>query len=90
MARLAAGLLPPYLLAPGDLTARITAARQWLSSLTLSNPARAAAVSVIDAVASGNRNSVVGALSSLIEASVRQLDQASVAELHELMGELGQ
>ena len=89
MARLAAGLLPPYLLAPGDLTARITATRQWLSSLTLSNPARAAAVSVIDAVASGNRKSVVSALSSLIEASVRQLDQASVAELHELMGELG-
>jgi len=26
---------------------------------------------------------------SLIEACVRQLDQASVAELHELMGELG-
>ena len=89
MARLAAGLLPPYVLAPGDLTARITATRQWLSSLTLSNPARAAAVSVIHGVASGNRKSVVSALSSLIEASVRQLDQASVAELHELMGELG-
>ena len=89
VARLAAGLLPPYLLAPGDLTSRIAATRQWLSSLTLSNPARAAAVSVIDAVASGNRRSVVAALSGLIEASVRQLDQASVAELHELMGEIG-
>ena len=90
VARLAAGLLPPYLLAPGDLTARIAATRQWLSSLTLSNSARSAAVAVIDAVASGNRRSVVPALSSLIEASVRQLDQASVAELHELMGEMGQ
>ena len=89
VARLAAGLLPPYLLAPGDLTSRIAATRQWLSSLTLSNPARAAAVSVIDAVAGGNRRSVVAALSGLIEAAVRQLDQASVAELHELMGEMG-
>ena len=89
VARLAAGLLPPFMLAPGDLTSRITATRQWLASLTLSNPARAAAVAVIEAVAAGNRRSVVAGLSSLIEASVRQLDQASVAELHELMGELG-
>jgi hypothetical protein len=89
VARLAAGLLPPFLFAPGDLAARVTATRQWLASLTLSNSARAAAVSVIDAVGSGNRRSIVAGLSSLIEASVRQLDQASVAELHELMGELG-
>jgi hypothetical protein len=89
VARLAAGLLPPFLFAPGDLAARVTATRQWLASLTLSNSARAAAVSVIDAVGTGNRRSIVAGLSTLIEASVRQLDQASVAELHELMGELG-
>ena len=89
VARLAAGLLPPFLLAPGDLSARITATRQWLASLALPNPARTAASSVIDAVGAGNRRSAVAGLSSLIEASVRQLDQASVAELHELMGELG-
>jgi hypothetical protein len=88
-ARLAAGLLPPYLLAPADTTARIAATRQWLASLALASPARVATVGVIDAVASGNKRSVVSALSSLIEACVRHLDQASVAELHELMGDLG-
>ena len=88
-ARLAAGLLPPYLLAPADSVARIASTRQWLASLALSHHARVAMVAVIDAVAAGNRRAVVHALSGLIEACVRQLDQASVAELHELMGELG-
>jgi hypothetical protein len=31
----------------------------------------------------------VHAISGLIEAAVRNLDQASIAELHELMAELG-
>ncbi len=88
-ARLAAGLLPPFMLAPADSAARIASTRQWLASLTLTHHSRVAMVAVIDAVAAGNRRSVVGALSGLIEACVRQLDQASVAELHELMGELG-
>lgn len=88
-ARLAVSLLPPYLLAPADATARIATTRQWLASLALSSQARVAMVGVIDAVASSNRRGTVSALSSLIEACVRQLDQASVAELHELMGELG-
>ena len=88
-ARLAVSLLPPYLLAPADSAARIASTRQWLASLALSSQARVAMVSVIDAVASSNRRGTVSALSSLIEACVRQLDQASVAELHELMGELG-
>ena len=88
-ARLSVSLLPPYLLAPADSAARIASTRQWLASLALSAPVRVAMVAVIDAVSSGNRRGTVSALSSLIEASVRQLDQASVAELHELMGELG-
>ena len=88
-ARLAASLLPPFMLAPGDSLARITSMRQWLSSLALPGPGRAAVVGVIEAVATGNRRSTVAALSTMIEASVRQLDQASIAELHELMGELG-
>jgi len=88
-ARLAVSLLPPYLLAPADSAARIASTRQWLASLALSSHARVAMVSVIDAVASSNRRGAINALSGLIEVSVRQLDQASVAELHELMGELG-
>jgi hypothetical protein len=87
-ARLTAGLLPPFMLAPADSAARIASTRQWLASITLSHNARVAMVAVIDAVAAGNRRSAVAALSGLIEACVRQLDQASVAELHELMGEL--
>lgn len=61
--------------------------KQWLSSLTLSSQARAAALNAIDAIGGGDRQSVVVALSSLLEIAVAQLDQSSVAELHGLMGQ---
>ena len=89
VARLAAGLLPPYMLAPGDAATRIANTKQWISSLALPAPARAACNSVADAVAGNNRRMTVHAVSSLIEACVRHLDQVSIAELHELMAELG-
>lgn len=89
VARLVGGLLPPYMLAPGDAATRIANTRQWLSSLSLPAGSRSACVAVADAVASNNRRTVVHAISGLIEACVRHLDQGSVAELHELMKELG-
>jgi hypothetical protein len=89
VARLAAGMLPPYMLAPGDVATRIANTRQWLSSLSLPATARSTCVAVTDAVATNNKRTVVHAVSGLIEACIRHLDQSSVAELHELMAELG-
>ena len=88
-ARLTASLLPPYLLAAADSSTRIAGTRQWLASLALAPAARSSITAVIDAVAAGNRRLAQASVSGMIEACVRQLDQASVAELHELMGELG-
>jgi hypothetical protein len=89
VARLALGLLPPFMLAPGDAALRITNTRQWLSSLNVPASARAACAAVTDAVATNNKRMTVHAISGLIEACIRHLDQTSVAELHELMAELG-
>ena len=88
IARLAVGNLPPYMLAPGDLASRVANTKQWLASLNLSNAARTAATHAIDAIGTGDRRAAVAALSTLLEAAVTQLDQASIAEMHELMGEL--
>ena len=87
-ARLALGMLPPFMLAPGDAAARITNTRQWLSSLNLPPAARSSCSAVADAVATNNKRMTVHAVSTLIESCIRHLDQASVAELHELMAEL--
>ena len=89
VARLAAGSLPPFVLTPVDAAQRIANTKQWLSSLSLPASARTTCAAVADAVASGNRGSIVNAVSALVEAAVRHLDQASIAELHELMAELG-
>ena len=88
IARLAVGNLPPYMLAPGDLASRVANTKQGLASLNLSNAARTAATHAIDAIGTGDRRAAVAALSTLLEAAVTQLDQASIAEMHELMGEL--
>ena len=88
VARLAASMLPPYTLTPADAATRVANTRQWLSSLALPAPQRAACIAVADAVASGAKRPVVHAISGLIEAAVRNLDQAAIAELHELMAEL--
>ena len=88
IARLAVGNLPPYMLAPSDLANRVANTKQWLASLNLSNAARSAATHAIDAIGTGDRRTAVAALSTLLEVAVTQLDQASIAEMHELMGEL--
>ena len=88
IARLAVGNLPPYMLAPGDLASRVANTKQWLASLNLSNAARSAATHAIDAIGTGDRRAAVAALSTLLEVEVTQLDQASIAEMYELMGEL--
>jgi hypothetical protein len=56
--------------------------------LSLPPAARSSCAAVADAVATNNKRMTVHAVSTLIESCIRHLDQASVAELHELMAEL--
>ena len=88
VARLAAGMLPPFMLTPGDAQARAAATKQWLSSLTLQGGARAAASSVIDGVIAGNRKSAGAALRHLAEVAKAKLDASSLNELNEAVAEL--
>jgi hypothetical protein len=88
-ARLVAGLISPYSIAPADAVTRATGARQWLASQSLPTPTRAGVGAAIDAVASNNRRAATKALKMLIEAGKAQLDQASLAELTELASEIG-
>jgi hypothetical protein len=88
IARLAAGMLPPFLLAPGESATRIANTKQWLSAIALSPAIRAACSGAADAVATNNRRVAMTAISTLIETCAGHLDQGSIAELHELMAEL--
>jgi len=90
VARLAGGMVAPFVLTPSDAVTRVANTKQWLSSLNLPAAHRAACIAVADAVSAGTRRPVVHALSGLIEVAVRNLDQGSIAELHELMAEIGQ
>ncbi|MDO8501241.1 MAG: hypothetical protein Q7S20_05325 [Gemmatimonadaceae bacterium] len=87
-ARLGAGMLPPFMLAPGDAAARAMSTRNWLASLALPGPARAALNATIDAMASGNRKASGHALTGLLTVVAPQLDQLSATELRELADEL--
>ena len=82
-------MLPPFMLSPGDAAIRVANTKHWIASLALPPAQRAAIVAVADAVGLANKRSVQTALSGMVEATVRNLDQASIAEIHELMGELG-
>jgi len=87
-ARLIAGMLPPLAIGSVDSATRASAARQWLASLSVPAPTRAAAISAFDAVADNSSRAAVKALKMLIEAGKAQLDQASVNELTELANEI--
>jgi hypothetical protein len=87
-ARLAAAMVPPYLLAPADVAARTSAMKQWVASIALAAPARHAVTVVIDAVTSGNHPATGSAVEQLIKVAEPQLDPGSIAELRELVAEL--
>jgi hypothetical protein len=88
IARLAAGMLPPVMLAAGDAATRASSARNWLASLSLPQPARTAAVAAIDAIASGSRRAAAECIIALAAAAETQLDNPSSVELHDLADEL--
>jgi hypothetical protein len=82
-------MLAPYTVAPSNSKARSAAAKQWLSSLSLPAPIRAAAVHLADSVASGDRAAAAVALTKLLEAASRNINEASASELRAVVAELG-
>jgi hypothetical protein len=88
IARLGAGMLPPVTLAPPDAAARAASVRHWLSSISLSAPARSAAIAVIDAMAGGERRASAKALRELASLVAAHLDAASAGEMRDLADEL--
>ena len=90
VARLAAGMQAPFMLAPGDVATRATAAKQWLASLALPANTRTAANAAIDAIAAGNRRAVGSALRHLTDTAASHLDSTSITELHAVINEITQ
>lgn len=88
VARLAAGLLPPVMLAPGDAVTRANATRQWLASLTMPASSRAAAAATIDAISRGSRRGAAESLMVLRSVAGPQLDSPSIAEIDDLANAL--
>ena len=81
-------MLPPVALTPADAAARAASVRHWLSSITLSGPARSAAIAAIDAMAGGQRKASAQALRDLAGVAASNLDAASANEITELADEL--
>jgi hypothetical protein len=88
-ARLVAGLIAPYSIAPADAVTRAAGAKHWLASQSLPGQTRTGVAAAIDAVAANNRRAAAKALKMLIDAGKSQLDPGSVAELTELASEIG-
>ncbi len=87
-ARLVSGVLPPNALAAPARLARATAARHWLSALTLPAAMRAPFARLADATGNGDLPAVQTALRAVIDAAQRGLDAPSRAELERLLADL--
>jgi hypothetical protein len=88
VARVAAGMQGPFMLAAGDAATRATAAKQWLASLALPANTRTLGNAVIDAVAAANRTAAGSALRHLTDVAAPHLDNGSMNELNELINQL--
>jgi hypothetical protein len=86
--RLASAMLAPYAVQPSNSKVRSAAAKQWLSSLSLPAPIRAAAVHLADTVASGDRAATAASLMKLLDVASRNIDEASASELRAVVAEL--
>lgn len=86
--RLASGLLAPYSITPTDCKARSVGAKQWLSSLSLPAAVRATLGQLADAVSGGDKTAVAAALTRVLGAASRNIDEASSAEIKAVIAEL--
>ena len=87
-ARIGAGLFPEMRADPAKLQVRAVAARQWLSSISVPGQVRQAVGAVISASAGADAVAAARALTHLLLLAPAQLDEASVAEIQELVDEL--
>lgn len=89
IARLAAGLLPPFALPTELREKRSTAFRAWLSSQALPATVRADLLAAAESTASAERSSISAAIRALRSDAEKHLDGASRQELDSLAARLG-
>ena len=86
--RLCAGILPPYELAREIQAERVEGTRQWLASLAIPSGIRSTAFGIFGALAGLDRARTALAFEDLVKAAAAQLDEASRAELNQVIQEL--
>ena len=86
--RLGAALAPPRISTAADLITRAAGARQWLASISVPAQVRAAVGAAIDASGAGDEVATARALGHLFPLVARQLDEASLTEIRDLVIEL--
>jgi len=87
-ARLAAALLPPFVLSDEARVSRAAAARVWLASLALPAAIRAPLVKLIDATRASPLEQAGAALVTVADAAASYLDGPALAELRALASQL--
>jgi hypothetical protein len=88
LARLCAGILPPYELSRELTIERTEHTKQWLSSLAVPSGVRSTAFGIFGALNGFDRARCASAFLDLVKAASAQLDEASRAELNALLQEL--
>lgn len=88
LARLFAGILPPYEMSRELVVERTENTKQWLSSLAVPNGIRSTAFGIFGALNGFDRARSAVAFIDLVKAVSAQLDEASRAELNALLQEL--
>jgi hypothetical protein len=88
LARLCAGILPPYELSRELTIERTEHTKQWLSSLAVPSGVRSTAFGIFGALNGFDRARCAIAFLDLVKAASAQLDEASRAELNALLQEL--
>ena len=88
LARLCAGIVPPFTLSRELTLERTEHTKQWLSSLAIPSGIRSTAFGVIGGLTGHDRARCALAFEDLVKAAAGQLDETSRAELNALIHEL--
>jgi hypothetical protein len=88
LARLCAGLLPPYHMSREVTLERTEHTRQWLSSIAVPSGIRSTAFGIFGGLTGHDRARLALAFEDLVKAAAGQLDEASRTELIALIQEL--
>jgi hypothetical protein len=88
LARVCAGLLPPYQLSRELTDERTEHTRQWLASVAVPSGIRSTAFGVFGGLTGHDRARLALAFEDLVKAAAGQLDEASRVELNTLVQQL--